>query len=204
MNDPGRVDNGKVDKGRRELLRTFGRCIALGGLACVGLAAARRDGTEPGAGKMIWQVDPYKCVACGNCSTYCVRGVSAVKCVHTFAMCGYCDLCTGFFDPDPRALDTGAENQLCPTGAIIRTFVGDPYYEYRIDARLCVGCGKCVKGCKAFGNGSLYLQVRHDLCRNCNECSIAVACPSEAFRRVPAREPYLLKGTSPKGTNKSG
>ena len=33
----------------------------------------------------------------------------------------------------------------------------------------------------------------HDRCLNCNECSIAVACPSRAFVRVPAGSPYLLK-----------
>ena len=37
------------------------------------------------------------------------------------------------------------------------------------------------------------MQVRHDRCLNCNECAIAVACPSQAFRRVPAADPYLLK-----------
>jgi electron transport complex protein RnfB len=45
----------------------------------------------------------------------------------------------------------------------------------------------------AFGNGSLFLQVRHDRCKNCNECSIAAACPSQAYTRVPAHQPYLLK-----------
>jgi electron transport complex protein RnfB len=42
-------------------------------------------------------------------------------------------------------------------------------------------------------NGSLYLQVRHDRCLDCNDCSIASACPTQAFRRVPAADPYLLK-----------
>ncbi|MFC1677157.1 ferredoxin [Planctomycetota bacterium] len=142
---------------------------------------------------MVWQLDPHKCIACGNCATYCVLEESAVKCVHAFAMCGYCDLCTGFFEPEPRALDTGAENQLCPTGAIKRSFVEDPYYEYTIDEKLCSGCGKCVKGCVAFGNGSLFLQVRHDRCLNCNECSIAAACPSQAYKRVPVDQPYIIK-----------
>ena len=96
-----------------------------------------------------------KCIACGNCATYCVLDESAVKCVHNFTMCGYCDLCTGYFRPEPIALNSGAENQLCPTGAIKRTYVEDPYFEYTIDKRLCIGCGKCVKGCNAFGNGSL-------------------------------------------------
>ncbi len=176
---------------RRELFRTFGRVLLLGGLGVVGYRAMKL-----GSGReLVWQIDPHTCVACGNCATHCVREESAVKCVHTFAMCGYCKLCTGYFDPEPLALDTGAENQLCPTGAIKRTFVEDPYYEYTIDEPLCVGCAKCVKGCRAFGNGSLYLQVRHDRCKNCNQCSIAAACPSGALSRIPADRAYMLKGS---------
>jgi len=180
---------------RRSLLESGvrGACLlALGGVAGFAVGKARRS-------ELVWQLDPYKCVACGNCATYCVLAESAVKCVHSYPMCGYCELCTGFFDPDPRALHTGAENQLCPTGAIVRTFVEDPYFEYTIDEKLCIGCGKCVKGCKTFGNGSLYLQVRHDRCKNCNECSIAVACPSGAFARAPAHRPYRLKWMNQSG-----
>ena len=64
----------------------------------------------------------------------------------------------------------------------------------RIIEKDCIGCGKCVKGCNAFGNGSLYLQIRHDRCINCNECTIAKSCPSDAIKRVPAHTPYILKG----------
>ena len=145
------------------------------------------------AGETVWQIDPDKCIACDLCATTCVLEVSAVKCVHAFAMCGYCRLCTGYFEPQPNALNTGAENQLCPTGAIQRTFVEEPYHEYTIDEELCVGCAKCVVGCTAFGNGSLFMQIRHDRCVGCNDCSIARACPAQAIRRVPADRPYLLK-----------
>lgn len=141
----------------------------------------------------VWQIDPYKCIACGNCATYCVLEESAVKCVQVYPICGYCKICFGFFEPEPHDINEGAENQLCPTGAIIRTYVEDPYYEYTIDESLCIGCGKCVKGCSTFGNGSFFLQVRHDRCLNCNECAIAAACPSGAFVRIPAERPYLLK-----------
>ena len=176
---------------RRRFLKhgLWGSCLT--GLAVIAGAFVSKKSND----EKVWQLDPHKCVACGNCATYCVLEESAVKCVHAYAICGYCDLCTGFFEPEPRELDAGAENQLCPTGAIKRSFVEDPYYEYTIDEPLCIGCGKCVKSCNAFGNGSLFLQVRHDRCSNCNECSIAAACPSQAYKRVPADEPYLIKRT---------
>jgi electron transport complex protein RnfB len=142
----------------------------------------------------VWQLDPAKCIQCGQCQTECVLTPSAVKCVHVFAMCGYCDLCGGYFKQGTKTLNTGAENMLCPTNAIKRTFIEEPFFQYTVDESLCNGCGKCVKGCAAFGNGSLQLQVRHDRCSNCNECSIARKCPSGAFTRVPAHKPYLLKG----------
>jgi Na+-translocating ferredoxin:NAD+ oxidoreductase subunit B len=141
----------------------------------------------------VWQIDPWKCIQCGKCATNCVLNPSASKCVHAFGLCGYCELCTGFFEAQPNALNTGAENQLCPTGAIKRRFVEDPYYEYTIDAELCVGCGKCVKGCSTFGNGSLMLQIDQSRCVRCNRCSIATACPAQAISRVPASQAYLIK-----------
>lgn len=143
--------------------------------------------------RTVWQIDPNKCVQCGKCALECVISPSASKCVHAHAMCGYCKLCLGFFMPTPNELNEGAENQQCPTGAIKRTYVEDPYYEYVIDEKLCIGCAVCVKGCTAFGNGSLFMQIRHDRCINCNECAIAKSCPAQAISRVPADKPYLLK-----------
>jgi len=145
------------------------------------------------ARQMVWQIDPAKCIQCGRCATNCVMSPSAVKCTHAFAMCGYCDLCGGYFKPGTKTLDTAAEHQLCPTNALKRKFIEDPFFEYTVDEELCIGCGKCVKGCGAFGNGSLQLQVHHDRCKNCNQCSIARNCPSQAFTRVPANKPSLLK-----------
>ena len=136
---------------------------------------------------------PDKCVKCGQCATNCVLTHSAVKCVHSYAICGYCRMCFGFFIPGARTLDEGAENQMCPNGALGRRFVEEPYYEYTVDEEVCMACGKCVKGCNTFGNGSLFLQVRHDRCKNCNECSIARDCPADAYSRVPASSPYLLR-----------
>jgi electron transport complex protein RnfB len=176
---------------RRAFLRNGARFTAIGGLGALAGVLARRS---QGKG-YVWQIDPAKCVRCGNCATHCVLEQSAVKCVHAYALCGYCQLCTGYFNAEPNELTTAAENQLCPTAAIKRTFVEDPYYEYTIDETLCIGCAKCVEGCNRFGNGSLFLQIRHDRCVNCNECAIARACPGDAFCRVPADQPYLLKTT---------
>lgn len=142
----------------------------------------------------VWQLDPSKCIQCGRCATSCVVTPSAVKCFHVYDMCGYCDLCGGYFRPEAKDLTTAAENQLCPTNAIERVFIEEPFFEYHINEDLCIGCGKCVKGCNAFGNGSLQLQVNHDLCVNCNECAIARDCPSDAFQRVPIDNPYLFSG----------
>ena len=175
---------------RREFINTSLRLsfgLAIGGL--VGkllLNAVPED--------MVWQLDSEKCIQCGQCTTDCVLNVSAVKCVHIYDMCGYCDLCGGYFKAETKNLTTAAENQLCPTGAIKRTYIEEPFFEYHIDEDLCIGCGKCVAGCLAFGNGSFQLQVKHDICLNCNQCSIARTCPADAFMRVPASKPSLFKG----------
>ena len=183
---------------RREFFRVGVRGVALAAVAGgTGYLATRSR-----EARYVWQLDPSKCTQCGKCATNCVLKPSAVKCVHAFAMCGYCELCTGYFEPEPNALTTAAENQLCPVAAIKRTYVEDPYFEYEIDETLCIGCGKCVEGCRAFGNGAMFLQVRHDLCLNCNECSIAAACPANAFSRVPATQGYIYRpGYSPKGNS---
>lgn len=174
---------------RRDLFRNGLRGLVAAGTVA-GVAAAAHGAPAP---RTVWQIDPHKCTQCGRCARDCVLKPSAVKCVHAYAVCGYCDLCTGFFTARPAALDTGAENQLCPTDAIRRRFVEDPYFEYRIDEDLCIGCARCVKGCTAYGNGSLFLQIRHDRCVGCNQCAIASACPAQAISRVPADRPYLIK-----------
>jgi Na+-translocating ferredoxin:NAD+ oxidoreductase subunit B len=170
-------------------MRTVGT-VALAGAA--GVLVGRAGSAEP----MVWQLDPDKCIACTNCATKCVLDVSAVKCINCFDMCGYCDICTGYFEMGYLALDTAAENQACPTGAIVRRFIeersGQRFYEYTIDEPLCIGCGKCVKGC-ALMNGSLYMQVEHDRCVDCNECAIAIACPTQAFYRIPASQTEIMK-----------
>ena len=175
---------------RRAFLRRIFRTAAGVVLGAVTFSAGKRAKAKP----TVWQLDPYKCTKCGLCETSCVLELSAVRCVHTHAMCGYCSFCFGYFKPDAEFLGTAAENQLCPTGALQRQFIEEPYYEYHIDESLCTACGKCVMGCNTFGNGSLHLQVRHDVCLNCNECAIGKVCPADAFQRVPADRPYLFKG----------
>ena len=175
---------------RREFIRSTARltlAIGIGGVSGLALSKSTKE-------EWVWQIDPFECTQCGRCAEECVLTPSAVKCVHAFDLCGYCDLCGGYFKPGVIDLHTGAENQLCPTAAIKRDFIEEPFFEYTIDEDLCIGCGKCVKGCSAFGNGSLHLQIRHDLCLNCNQCKIARLCPSDAITRAPAGKPYNFKG----------
>ena len=177
---------------RRKFLRVLGTAVAGGSILAVSGVLASRLKNEKEA-SYYWQIDPQKCTHGGRCETDCVLQVSAVKCFHANKVCGYCDLCGGYFRSNAKELNTAAENLMCPTGAIQRKFVEDPYFEYTIDESLCNGCGKCVKGCSSFGNGSLYLQIKRDLCTDCNECKIARVCPSDAITRVSMDTAYKLK-----------
>lgn len=165
----------------------YGLVVVL--LAIVGFTVEKNT-----ASKMVWQIDPDLCTACGLCAVECVQNPSAVKCVHAYTLCGYCDLCGGYLQPSHIDRNTAAENQLCPTGAIERKFIEEPYYEYNIIEELCIGCAICVKGCEAFGNSSLHLQIRHNLCVDCNQCAIASKCPAKAISRVPASKAYKIRG----------
>ncbi len=135
-------------KTRREFLRSGTRlslALALGGLG--GIAALHAS-----AEKWVWQIDPFKCNQCGRCADECVLSPSAVKCVHAFNICGYCDLCGGYFKPGSNALTsavarTSALSCLCPRPGILSE---EPFFEYRINEDLCIGCAKCVKGCSSF------------------------------------------------------
>jgi len=175
---------------RRELLRWTARGAGLAGLGAITLKALERDG------RYVWQIDPDKCTQCGRCANACVLTPSAVKCVHDFRVCGYCNLCFAYFDRVEGQPGTGAEDLLCPVDALKREHIEDVYYEYKVDMDLCVGCGKCVMGCRTSGNGSLYLQIMRPLCTDCNECAIARECPADAIVRIPASDGYLHKGTT--------
>lgn len=149
--------------------------LALAGGACV---LAKRAAAVP-----LHQIDPARCTGCGLCETACVLKLSAVKCVNDFAKCGYCEFCYGYYYKAPPSDDP--QNLVCAPGAIIRRKVGDVQYEYTIDESKCNGCGKCVVLCKRFGNGSFRLEIRRDLCKECNRCSIGAVCPPAAIARLP-------------------
>jgi electron transport complex protein RnfB len=189
INSARMIERKNKYQSRRDFVKNAGKFAVVLPLAIIPAILSKKISVSG----YVWQIDPYKCTQCGQCKTNCVLTPSASKCVHAYQMCGFCDLCGGYLRQGVKTISTGAENQLCPTGAITRRFVEEPYFEYTINENLCDGCAKCVKGCGDFGNGSLYMQIRHNLCVNCNDCSIARTCPSDAVIRVPASSPYLQK-----------
>ncbi|MFG0249149.1 MAG: 4Fe-4S binding protein [Phycisphaeraceae bacterium JB051] len=173
--------------------RLFINSILTGIIAAPFSLLLRKSNKAETASKTLWQIDPDKCTHCGKCVTKCILPHSAVKCVHQYASCGYCLFCSGYYHDKRARFDTAGENLRCPTDAINRTYIQDPYFEYTIDEDKCIACAKCVRGCEAFGNGSLFLQVRHNICVNCNQCRIASVCPADAFVKVSPDMPYLIK-----------
>ncbi len=187
---------------RRELLTHAGRGAGLVGLGGAAAYLARKAGAAD-----VWQIDPTRCIdirlgatgvpVCESCATNCVLPLSAVRAVNDHAKCGRCCICPAYFDVTSEVGDDGLPTlKLCPRDAIRRTAIGkvdpdDPlnnFYEYTIDEMLCNGCGRCVMNCKEpAGLGSIRLEVRHNLCLNCNRCSISEACPESAYLREPAR-----------------
>jgi electron transport complex protein RnfB len=117
-----------------------------------------------------------------------------VRAVNDHEKCGRCCICPAYYDVTSAVDDEGLPSEkLCPRDAITRTPIGyidpeDPannYYEYVIDEERCNGCGLCPMGCKEpAGLGSIRLEVRHDLCLDCNRCAIAHACPDDAYLRL--------------------
>ena len=91
----------KGKKDRRDFVRGA-LALMIGGIV---VAASRRKSSE-----LVWQLDPEKCTQCGRCATHCVLSPSAVKCFHSYSICGYCDLCGGYLRPDAKQRNTGAEN----------------------------------------------------------------------------------------------
>jgi electron transport complex protein RnfB len=187
---------------RRELLGHAARgavLLGLGGTAAVLATKAQKT--------YAWVIDADRCVnsrlgalgveVCELCASECVITLSAVRAVNEFSKCGRCYICPAYFKITSAVGPDGLPSEkVCPTDAIKREAIGwidpdDPannFYEYTIDERLCNGCGRCVMECKEpAGLSSIRLEVRHDVCLDCNRCSIAQACPDEAYeRREPA------------------
>ncbi len=188
---------------RREVLGHAVRGAALVGLGGTVTYLALKANAEG-----VWLLDVEKCVnsrlgalgveVCELCATDCVLALSAVRAVNEFSICGRCYICPAYFDIKSAIDAEGLPSQkLCPRDAIERTPIGwvdpdDPannFYEYTIDETRCTGCGKCVMACKEpAGLSSIRLEVRHNLCLDCNRCSIAIACPDEAYEHAPARQ----------------
>ena len=189
---------------RREVLGHAARgtgLLVLGGAVVYLTKKAGADGA--------WAIDPTKCVnirlgatgveVCERCATNCVLPLSAVRAVNEYSKCGRCCICPAYFDVKSEigrdGLPTG---KLCPRDAIERVAIGDVdpddplnnFYDYHIDETLCNGCGMCVMGCKEpAGLSSIRLEVRHNLCVDCNRCAIAMVCPDDALARKPCSSP---------------
>jgi electron transport complex protein RnfB len=193
---------------RRQVLGHAARGGALLGMGGAG-AYLISNATAEGA----WQLDPSMCInscldqtgvdACLLCAEQCVTPLSAVRAVNDHSKCGRCCICPAYYDVKSAIDEEGLPSQkLCPRDAIERYPIGevdpeDPannYYEYVIDEERCDGCGLCVMGCKEpAGLGSIRLEVRHDLCLDCNRCAIAIACPEDAYvRHLPGEEPLSV------------
>lgn len=187
---------------RRDVLGQAVRGAALLGLGGVATYLLTKGGPE-GA----WYIDPDRCLNsrhgavgvpfCEQCATECVLPLSAVRAVNDHAKCGRCYICPAYFEITSAIGPDGLPSQkLCPRDAIIRKPIGyvdpdDPAnncYEYTIVRSRCNGCGKCVMACKEpAGLGSIRLEVRYDRCLDCNRCSIAQACPDNAYERRPVQ-----------------
>lgn len=185
---------------RRDVLGHAVRGAALLGLGGVATYLLTKGGPE-GA----WHIDPDKCLNsrhgavgvpfCEQCASECVLPLSAVRAVNDHAQCGRCYICPAYFEITSAIGPDGLPSQkLCPRDAILRDPIGyvdpdDPannFYEYTIVRSRCNGCGKCVMACKEpAGLGSIRLEVRYDRCLDCNRCSIAQACPDNAYDRRP-------------------
>jgi electron transport complex protein RnfB len=184
---------------RREMLGHAARgtvLLGLGGTAAVLSIKAHKT--------YAWVIDAEKCVnsklgvlgvnVCELCASECVITLSAVRAVNEFSQCGRCYICPAYFKITSAVGPDGLPSEkVCPTDAIQREAIGwidpdDPannFYDYTIDERLCNGCGRCVMECKEpAGLSSIRLEVRHNVCLDCNRCSIAQACPEEAYDRL--------------------
>ncbi len=200
---------------RREMLEQAAR-----GAALLGIGGAAAFLTTRASAEGSWQLDPRKCVncrlgatgvdVCDLCATTCVLPLSAVRAVNEHDKCGRCYICPAYYDVTSAVDGEGLPGEkLCPRDAIERYPIGyvdpdDPannFYEYVIDEERCNGCGICSMGCKEpAGLSSIRIEVRNELCVDCNRCSVAVACPDEAYvRHEPGQAPSPVHGPEPGG-----
>ena len=185
---------------RRKVLGHAARGVALLGLGgTAGLLALKAHKTY------AWVIEADKCInsklgavgveICERCATDCVITLSAVRAVNEFSACGRCYVCPAYYKITSAVGPDGLPSEkVCPRDAIERKAIGwidpeDPannFNEYVIDEKKCNGCGRCVMECKEpAGLSSITLEVRHNVCLDCNRCSIATVCPEEAFDRRP-------------------
>jgi electron transport complex protein RnfB len=188
---------------RRMTLKTL-----LRGAAVAGMGGAAAHLIQKAQGQVVWQIDPGMCLnsrpgevgvkACDLCLKECVVTHSAVRAVNEYSKCGRCYICPAYFNVKSAVDREGLPSEkLCPRDAILRKPIGevdpsDPannFYDYEIDEAKCDGCGKCVMACKEpAGLGSIRLKVRHNLCVDCNHCTISKACPKDALFQWPVLE----------------
>jgi len=138
-----------------------------------------KTGITPG----FWSIDVNDCSGCGGCATNCVKPESAVKAVMNQKLCPNREDCPAFFKKG-SPLEESQENQICPTGALIREQVNDSIYRYTIDEKKCIGCGSCTSLCQRKCDGALSLVIDTQECVDCNKCDIAKKCPTDAVHRT--------------------
>ena len=183
---------------------------AVRGTVLLGMAGTAGYLVKKAEGQIVWQVDGVKCInsrldevgveVCSLCTDECVVTQSAVRAVNDSKKCGRCYICPAYYNVKSAIDEEGLPSEkLCPRDAIERKPIGwidpdDPannFYDYLIDEEKCDGCGKCVMGCEEpAGLGSIRLMVRHDLCVDCNRCTISTACPKDALLQVTLDEAF--------------
>lgn len=131
----------------------------------------------------LWKISCGDCITCSKCEINCVKSKSAVV-----AKIDSSKATNRLYNPayfrryKGAVIDTSVANQVCPTGAIVRTILSDSFASYRVNEALCTGCGKCVRASKK-GDREFCLVIDPASCLDCNECSIAAQCPVNAVQR---------------------
>jgi electron transport complex protein RnfB len=133
-----------------------------------------------------WIIDADKCNSCGKCAEFCVKPVSAVKAEINYKKLPSLELHPSMFKSTKSGATTARENRICPTDAIKREQLSDSSWNYQIKDELCIGCGACAIRSKKKAKGAFALHITES-CLDCNECSIAIVCPTGAISRRSKR-----------------